>query len=442
MASRGGNQRALLPPQGKDLYYGRLLFEAIWARSDRPGQRFAEEYERLYHRWRRLVKGIIRYWGRSPLGVIEDTERDLENLELHHRNNWYPTPKPLTAAEQACLEWRATIAGEALNEIYLGLGRPLNHPRDWDGTQEPWKTWEDVSVFLANWADEPAVKANPHVKQKRWRRRTIIVKYRQEVAEFCNRWRLKAWWASPGIIQHHFLLSGDESDWDPTLPPLSMYAFPDTPVSLPLMVRLPGRTEDQFKLDRTKALSLVETATIQGAGGPIRVVRTHFSHEALADWEKTIDSSCVTLFWDGQRYLRKGILPGKDEPVQATPGDYLVDQCQQRLGRPLKVREAQVVRGQAWAQQKQYWDKLGKEGWTAFNDGNLKFIAKRVARLLLTPNVTWERLTPVVQDGKGKNRYGDPRSIRRACENFASLANLDLPPKRLGRPPGSRKIDR
>ena len=64
------------------------------------------------------------------------------------------------------LDWRIATASDASNEIYLNLGG-LNQPPNWDGTQEPWRIWEDVSSFFVKWANEPAYDANPSVKRKR-----------------------------------------------------------------------------------------------------------------------------------------------------------------------------------------------------------------------------------------------------------------------------------
>ena len=220
-----------------------------------------------------MLKGIIAYkGGLIPLSGIEDTDHDLDLLELDHKSDYYPAPTRLTTKEQACWEWRQSIASNASNDIYVNLGRP-NQPPDWDGTQEPWSTWETASGFLQKWANEPAYQVNPHVKRKRWRRRSTIAKYRQEVAAFCKRWRLRAWWSVPAIIQDHFFQAQMGLSWDPGLPPLSMCVVdPGPPVSFLITVRLPGRTLRQFKDDRTKAEGLVDSFVLRGTEGPIEVL--------------------------------------------------------------------------------------------------------------------------------------------------------------------------
>ena len=297
----GGDQRPLIPPEGRDLCYGSLVFEALWQDTSPAGRQFAKESEELYLYWRRLVKGIIASnGGTSPLGTIQDTQRDLELLAYNHRNQGYPRPRTLTDEENACLEGRTDIANGACQEIYLNLGCPSDQPFDWDGSQEPWKTWSESSSFLSRWGNEPAYNANRHVKQKNRHCRKIIFKYLQEVRDFCNSWRLKAWWAMPAIVQYQFNRAQNESNWDLGIPPLGMYVI-DTgePVSFPVMVRLPGRTEEQFELDKTKALNRVENTILEGSGGPIQVIRTHFSREYWTEWESAVDPACILLDWDG-----------------------------------------------------------------------------------------------------------------------------------------------
>ena len=441
MAGRGGDHRPLSPPYGRDLFYASLLFEHMWNRRSKVGLRFAREHQCLYKRWRRLAKGIIAYRGGiAPMALVEDTEHDIEIMETYFKNRYYPKPRPLTADEQSCLEWRTAIASEASLEIFVNLGRPSDRPQYWDGNQEPWKTWEEVSKFLVEWIEEPSRNANPNVKRKTRLRRDTIVTYRLEVSAFCERWRLKAWWAVPAIIQHHFFRADNESV---VVPPLSIYAVdPGTPVALPVTVKLPGRAEEQFKQDRARELDLAETTILQAAGGPIRVIRKHFSRCERTEWERFNDSSCVLLEWNGHRFLPRGVeLPtmGKTNPRRRfTPADYLVDQCQQRLGRPLKYREERGVKSQVSKQIKEYRTKLRGEGWTALSDGNVEVVADSVARLLLNPQLTWLRLTPTRDTGKRKNQYRDFQSIQRAVKNFAALTKLDLPQKRRGRVRGSR----
>ena len=304
MAGRGGDQRPLSPPYGRDLFYASLLFERIWNRRSEAGRRFAREHERLYKHWRRLVKAMITYRGGTSL--MAGTEHELDILELSRRSEWYPKPRPLTSEEQACWEWRTSIAQDASLDIYVNLGRPD------DGDHATWKIWGNASSFLAQWAYEPAHNANPDVKQKRRRRRDTIVKYRHEVSAFCERWRLRARWAAPAIIQHHFFRAGNESVVDQTEPPLRTYAVdPGTPVSLPLTVKLPGRTQEQFERDRDTELNLAETSILQAAGGWLRVVRNQYSREEHAVWEKRNDSSCVLLEWNGRRLVSSGRFRGQ-----------------------------------------------------------------------------------------------------------------------------------
>ena len=442
----GGGQRALIPPEGRDLCYASLVFEALWQDTSPAGRQFAIESEELYLSWRRLVKGIISSnGGTSPLGAIQDTQRDLELLAYNHRNQSYPKPRALTDEENACLEWRTAIANDARLDIYLNLGCPPDQPFDWDGSQEPWKTWSASSSFLSKWGNEPAYNANRHVKQKNRRCRMIIFKYLQALRDFCDSWRLKAWWAVPAIVQHAFNRAQNESNWDLGIPPLGMYVIdPGAPVSFPIMVRLQGRTEEKFERDKTKALNRVENTSLEGSGGPIQVIRTHFSREYWTEWESAVDAACVILDWDGHPYvpMNGGRMAAKEgTPRGVTPGDYLVDRCQGRLGRYLTHREQRDIRGQAFPQVRNYRTDLKSADWSSLGDGDHIFVANCIAQILLDPGVTWDELEPTNTIGGTKNRYEESRAISRACENLATLANLTLPQKRSGRLTGSRDID-
>ena len=50
----------MIPPEGRDLCYGSLVFEALWQDTSPVGRQFAKESEELYLYWRRLVKGIMK----------------------------------------------------------------------------------------------------------------------------------------------------------------------------------------------------------------------------------------------------------------------------------------------------------------------------------------------------------------------------------------------
>ncbi len=118
MAGRGGDQRPLSPPNGRDFSNASLLFDALWREISAEGQEFSQDQESLYQTWRRLVTAMVRYWGISPLGAIVDTEQDLEIMQRAFKSQHYPEPRPLTVEENACLQWRESIARIASAEIY------------------------------------------------------------------------------------------------------------------------------------------------------------------------------------------------------------------------------------------------------------------------------------------------------------------------------------
>ena len=72
MAGVDEDLRALNPSDGSELRYARLLFDALWSRSSKPGRRFAKEHEILYQHWLRLARVIIRNnGGVTPFGPLD-----------------------------------------------------------------------------------------------------------------------------------------------------------------------------------------------------------------------------------------------------------------------------------------------------------------------------------------------------------------------------------
>jgi len=124
-------------------------------------------------------------------------------------------------------------------------------------------------------------------------------------------------------------------------------------------------------------------------------------------------------------------------PRGVTPGDYLVDRCQERLARHLTHREQRDIRSQAFPQVRDCRSNLKSADWSSLGDGDQELVAKCVASLLLNPKTTWFKLIPVDTRSESKNQYNEFQTVRRACVNFARQANLKLPSKRVGRRPGS-----
>ena len=153
MSGRGGNQRPLTSPDGRDLQYARLLFDALWSRTSKSGRRFAKDHDILYQRWLRLARVIIRNnGGATPFGSLGDTDRVLDLLELpDDRNSGYPSLRDLNDEELASLKWQRAIASEALDEIYIDLGQPLDQRDALASESESWKIYDDASSFLLRW---------------------------------------------------------------------------------------------------------------------------------------------------------------------------------------------------------------------------------------------------------------------------------------------------
>ena len=440
MARQGGDNRAFTSPHGRDLLYARLVLEAMCNDTTEAGKRFAKEREDLYLRWHRLIRTIIAdHGGDSPFPSIESVDEILDYLEWHRKSHVYPKPRPLTPDEQNCLKWRTEIALEATQEIFINLGRP-SQPQDWDGTEGPWSTWEEVSTYLGHWGNEPYHNANPNSKLKQSaRRHGIIIEYRKEIASFCARWRLNAWWGAPSVIDDQFVRAQLEPNWDPSTPPLSLYRYDPGPrVAVILTAKLPSRTQEQYEQGRLRSMNRAEATDLHLESGPVHVIRTDFSREEWSEWEKTTDVSCVTVEWNGDRYIPQ--VESSDSPC--TPGEFLVGRCEERLGRALKGKEKREIRSNIRSQMNQSRQTLRDAGWVAVGDRDWEFIARCIAGKLLCPKRPWKSFSTEKPAQGLNNNYHEIQSIRRGCQEFAAMANLILPPGRPGRIAGSFNIDR
>src|SRR5918996_2200008 len=258
---RDGDRRPIRPTQGRDLDYASLLCAAMCEGSSEESKRFNLDRENLFLRWERLLRVLICYqvpgWA-GPPSTLDRIESYLETAVVSHllRPVWYPKPRPVTAEEDRHLHLREAVASEALVEIYQDL-RPYEGSSSEQANQE----WEDVTSFLLHWVDETAREANAQCKIRN-SRRTAVQRYRQEVADFCQKWGLHAWWAVPALVQSHFFRI--EAGYDQLLG-LYIKGAGEVP-KFTIIVQIPGTTEEQFECDQ-KRFTKVMFETVVGLPG-------------------------------------------------------------------------------------------------------------------------------------------------------------------------------
>ena len=414
-----GGDHPLHHPAGQDLRYAAILWEALCDDGSSVGQRFNAERICLSQHWKRLVRAIYRYqlpgYGPMPWMELGRINWYLDALEIDHiiHPRPYPLPRPAVAEELAECHERERIADAILSPLYQHLGQPGTASGDTDGD----RIWEGASRHFALWSNDAFREVYRGIKQRSPPRR-MVAAYRRDVAAFCQRWRLNAWWAAPSVTQSHWLALELGADT-----PLGMHANQLGGLSRhPIVIKLPGRSQEDFERDsrRFEPLLLEQELHSDSGGTPI-VVQRRPRREKMARLERAANAACVVVDWDGlDRSIREHIL----------------QECEARLGRSLKYREERCIRSQTHRQLATARAQLRDNGWFSYGDGELRLVARWVATLILNPAVTWEALNPeLAGNGTGKNRYETAQAVQRACQQFALAASLSLPTKRSGRRP-------
>ena len=113
------------------------------------------------------------------------------------------------------------------------------------GTTRPWleppPVLQDFSKWFRNLCISiPATYTAANAQTgSRASKRTVIGRYQAEVERFCNRWRLRAWWAWPAVVNNHLLRVRTGYDW-----PLGIHSFGYwSPPDYPIVVDIPDQGE-------------------------------------------------------------------------------------------------------------------------------------------------------------------------------------------------------
>jgi hypothetical protein len=239
----------------------------------------------------------------------------------------------------------------------------------------------------------------------------MVKKYPKEVASFCKKWYLDAWWAVPSIIQSHFL--------QPKIgrhPPLSMFLAGEVgPVdTFTVIARLPGVRDDEYECDSARFGGVMLNQTDTSASQPIDI-RWRPHRGEMRELESQYEAACVVVDWDGRHHY-----PSRnDPPRQLTPSEHIIEECQIRMGRQLKKNEERDILRQITPQIDEGRKQFIEAGWYAHGSSDSRTQANWVARRLLDPSLSWATITGVDAD----LLPGPVRSIQR----FAERAILTLP---------------
>lgn len=259
------------------------------------GKRFNQQRHNLFRRWQRLIRAMDRYqlpgMGSVP-SEVQHIKPYFDQLELDHivHARYYPQPRALTPEEEAEYRRRSDIGDQVLLELHQRIGSRYA-ARDQAAVAE----WETACSQALQWANEVGRAANANAKKRLPKRRRFVAMYRSEVTSFCQRWNLDAWWAVPMMVQEHFhrLRIVD-------FEPLGMHTVTFNVSAYPLVIRLPGRSDEDFERDRQrlKDYMLEKVAVSDTRQIPVRL---RPSREQMAVIERGLDSSCLVMHWDGQK---------------------------------------------------------------------------------------------------------------------------------------------
>lgn len=406
---RGGDRRPIERLQGMDLSLATLLLKAMTKDISEAGERFNNEREVLFQRWERLVRVIDRHpppgYGSFP-SVLDAVENWLKGAAIA----WpvlYPMPRQLTPEEQAEFKGREEVAQKLLGDLYPRLRQPVGPQNG-----EAWQTWNQAVTSLHSWTREIFLRANPG-RLQRTSRRIGVRKYHEEVRDFCERWRLRAWWAVPAIVHSHFLrvrtgLNGL----------LDLYVVGTwNNNEIPIVAPLPGTTNEEFERDFPRLRDLMLEKVLEPKSGtlPGIVVRWRPDRAEMTRREERLGAKSVVVDWDGSESFRSHHDPTK----RLSLVDYVLEQCELRVVRGLSKHErrwiVQKIQPQVEAARRRHLES----GFGVIGSSNAKQTAAWIAQRLLYPQRSWTVIT--------KSDVDQLPSVIRACTRYAKAAGLTLP---------------
>ena len=400
---RGGERRQLRPGQDRELEHASLLLAAMFRDDSQRGRQFQQAERALFQSWQRLIEALARHASSSGLSGPFNIPAAARYLELVRFGRHVPYPRP---PEISDLDLREVVARTRL--------RHGNASRDRGAAADV--RIVDVIDALCELIEHPT-----HQPAKlRSSRRLAVRRYIAELETFCAAWRLRAWWAVPAIF------SSQLRRVDPDALPAAADTFDlligeaGTVPSFPIVVRLPGRDEPEYRADRVLADAVVQEELDLGPGTSL-TVRRRPSRAEMAAMERGADAACVTVDWDGRPTYASRFGPGGDLDIVA----YIVDECAARLGRPLTFRETAHVRRQAVPQIEQARAALREAGYHVDSGAPVNHHARWLARRLLDPACGWERLAIMEELAGGPSPHRG--TIRNACLRFAARAGLPSP---------------
>jgi hypothetical protein len=387
------------------------LLQAMRSDTSETGTRFNSERESLFRRSERLLHVLayhhVRGWGGPPssLDRINDWLKAAEaGFPIH-----YPKPRHLTSEEHSLLQYRENAATEALQGLYAEL-RPRLESQD----NEARTIWQEACTSWNQWVNKVRLEANPRLKT-RVSKHLAVRQYRREIENFCRRWQLEAWWAVPAMVQSH--LFRIETGNDGLLECYLVGVWPVT--TFRIVVKLPGASDEKFGRDGQQfSGAMVETEIESWSSYPNVIVRRRPSRAEMASFEGVQEAGCVVIDWDGSpTYSSRH----HGSPIRVT--EYVVEECEERLGRTLRKSERRSLLGQIDPQITDVRHLFMESGFTVEGRAELEQHALWVAQRLLNPRRAWHDIFQIPYPH-------EQRAPLRASREFAARAGVRLPATR------------
>jgi hypothetical protein len=404
--TRGGDHQHRQRVGTTDLHFAHELLRAMLNAEAPWTAEFRQEWDSLYARWRRWAKAAQRFADAVSAGMevhdLRNQKKFFETIKFHRVE--YPTPRSLTSEQFVQIRQLERICDAASQAWFRSF------PHDGHGERYlPYRAALRATNRVYDLVYERNKLFNPGRRTRTSNR--LASRYNAEVAQFCLKWGLVAWWAAPAVIESHFSraeLGIAEPLWVRVHEAFVVETFP-------IVITLPDRSPDDAAADRER-LATAFYETFYGDGEHRLRVTWFPDRDEMRRLEIDDDAAAVILEWNGadRQFLKSG--------TAANPLSWVVEECELRLGRLLKKRERlavsaeaapQFVEGSRWFLDNGHFEVRPR--------GDMDLHARWVAQKLLVPSMTYG----------GLGSYGDDeRAIRRACKVFAQRAAILWPPIR------------
>ncbi|MDA1096253.1 MAG: hypothetical protein O3B84_03240 [Chloroflexi bacterium] len=390
--------------------YAAALLRAMEEEDSRAGRKFQDDLENLYQRWERLVQALDVHSSHGgspgPPSTLDAYPVWIGGFQWELPRE-YPQPNPLTDEQRFEYQRRSAV-------FHRISARVHNFLLPYSGDEANDVLWTTFAKEWWGWVSVPVRQANPN-RRLRTSKRLTVRRYFRDVEEFCDRWRLRAWWAVPAILQSHSLRLklGLQS-----LMGWYIVGFAWSPPEYTIVAQLPGTSEEDFESDRVRFSTGRLAQTIPDDLGDIEATWIPDRAE-MRLVEESYGATCVVIRWDGHSHY-----PSQADPsTLVTLTGYIAEECATRLHRTLTKREKRALSNQVTPQIREGRAWFREQGWSFLSTADLETHARWLAQKLLDPSLKDDDLS-MIEAAAGFDRH--PDHIRHSCNRLAKAVALTL----------------